>query len=53
MSSEMEKYKQYTDQFGLTEQEAGELIGALQCIAESLLNKKYILNPHERNTETK
>jgi hypothetical protein len=50
MSSESAHYQKYIEQLGLTEEQGKELIGALQCIVESLLNKKYML---EYNHELK
>lgn len=51
MSSEIEKYRLHLRSLNLTEQQERELIGAVQCIVESLLNKKYMLRDtrHEQS----
>lgn len=46
MSSET-KYRAHLRALGLTEEQGKDLIGALQCIAESLLNKKYMLRRYD------
>lgn len=51
MSSKVEEYLQYTNQLGLTENEGKDLIGAIQLIAESILNKKYMLDVEHDNEE--
>ena len=43
MSGTLEKYRKHIDKLGLSDEQAVELIGALQCIAENLLDKKYML----------
>lgn len=44
MSSKINRqYEDYIKQLGLSEEQGKELIGALQAIIESLLNKKYLL----------
>lgn len=51
MSSESARYQKYIDRLGLTQEQGEELIGALQNIAESLLDKKYMLErKHESET---
>lgn len=44
MSSETNRqYENYIKQLGLTEEQGKDLIGALQCLIENLLDKKYLL----------
>lgn len=44
-----ESHQKYIDQLGLKEEQGIELIGALECIVESLLNKKYMLEGSSAN----
>lgn len=46
MSSET-KYRDRLRELGLTEEQGKDLIAALQSIAESLLNKKYMLRRYD------
>ncbi len=52
MSNEMEKYRAHIRSLGLSQQQENEMIGALLCIVESLLDKKYMLRSihHEKTT---
>lgn len=47
MSKELEKYRVYIEKLGLNDEESTDLIGAIQCIVESLLNKKYMIGGFE------
>lgn len=47
MSSKASDYQAYIERLGLTEEQGQELMGALQCIIESLLTKKYMLEPKD------
>jgi hypothetical protein len=43
MASEGNDYREQLAQLGLTSEQGKELIGALTCIIESLLTKKYMI----------
>lgn len=51
MPENIEKYRKHLVQLQLTKNRENELIGAVQCIVEKLLNKKYQLGlaTHEEN----
>ena len=52
MSSDGSKYEEHIQQLGLKEEQGKELIGALQCIVESLLNKKFMLDGANDSTSS-
>lgn len=53
MSSKIEGYKSFLKELDLSEQEKEDLIGFIQCIVESVLDKKYMLGLENEPTEQK
>lgn len=53
MSSKVSKYRQHIQALGLTDEQGQELIGAIECIIESLLDKKYMLGMPDETTTAK
>ena len=51
MSSKIEEYKSYLKNLDLSEQEKEDLIGSIQCITESILDKKYMLGLTDETTQ--
>lgn len=49
--SKINKYRKHFEKLKLTDEQGENLVGALECIIESLLSKKFGLSLHESESD--